>query len=298
MTDGDKVRITSRRGSVEAPARIDPGLRTRPRVHDHALPRRSRHQPAHHRRHRPPVGHGRVQGRACGREWSPFELRSPFPRGHPQPGRADRARPAPERRRPRTGGPSPAAARPPRRPRRHRLDQPGWRSTRSAAGSMWRRPRPTGWPRSTACSRWSPARPGSSTCVSTWPAGWRVPRSWPKGCSGDPTVAVEDSPCLGLCERAPAALAVTTTGRSASEAVLAPATRETLSAALEGGAGAATRGTGGGGGRPPAGRPALVLLRRVGRGRSAEPRRLPRPRRLRGAAARPSSWGPPGSSGR
>ena len=59
---GEIVRVTSRRGSVEAPVRFDPALRPGLAVHDHALPRRGRRQRADHRRDRPEVGHGGVQG--------------------------------------------------------------------------------------------------------------------------------------------------------------------------------------------------------------------------------------------
>jgi len=71
----------------------------------------------------------------------------------------------------------------------------------------------------------------------------------------------EQSPCLGLCERAPAALVVDR-GRRRAEAVLAPATCASVSGALHGAAAPAepevTAAV------PQAGRPGLVLLRRVG----------------------------------
>ena len=64
-------------------ARVDragphrPGAARRPRVHDVPLPRRGRHQPAHDRGQRPPVGHRRVQGRR--RSGSRSSSRSPRP---------------------------------------------------------------------------------------------------------------------------------------------------------------------------------------------------------------------------
>ena len=61
-TDGDRVRVSSARGSVVAPVRIDPSLRPGPGVHDAALPRRGGDEPAHHQRHRPQVRHRGVQG--------------------------------------------------------------------------------------------------------------------------------------------------------------------------------------------------------------------------------------------
>ena len=50
IDDGDLVRIESRRGTVEAPARIDHGAPRRHGLHDAAFPRRSGDQPADHRR--------------------------------------------------------------------------------------------------------------------------------------------------------------------------------------------------------------------------------------------------------
>ena len=72
-----------------------------------------------------------------------------------------------------------------------------------------------------------------------------------------------ESPCLGVCERAPAAL-VTQYGEGHGEVVVAPASAAAVAAAL-------TEGLGGLGPEPPvaaavpqAGAPGLVLLRRVG----------------------------------
>ena len=57
----DRARA-SRRGSVEAPVRIDRSLRRGLGLHDLPLPRAGRDQRADDRRHRPQVGDGRVQG--------------------------------------------------------------------------------------------------------------------------------------------------------------------------------------------------------------------------------------------
>jgi NADH-quinone oxidoreductase subunit F len=71
------------------------------------------------------------------------------------------------------------------------------------------------------------------------------------------------SPCLGLCERAPAAL-VTEYGPDRSEAVVAPATVEGLVAALRSGAGTVEREPDPAAALPQYGDRRLVLLRRVG----------------------------------
>ena len=55
VDDGERVRVSSARGSVIAPVRIDPSLRPGPGVHDAALPRRGGDEPAHDQRHRPEV---------------------------------------------------------------------------------------------------------------------------------------------------------------------------------------------------------------------------------------------------
>ena len=58
------MRVTSRRGAVERAGADRSRAAAGPRVHDAALPRRGRHERADHRRDRPEVGHGRVQGAA------------------------------------------------------------------------------------------------------------------------------------------------------------------------------------------------------------------------------------------
>ena len=62
LEDGEIVRVSSRRGSVEAPVRIDPALRPGLAFMTLPLPGRGRHERADDRRDRPEVGHGRVQG--------------------------------------------------------------------------------------------------------------------------------------------------------------------------------------------------------------------------------------------
>ena len=60
--DGERARVTSRRGSVEAPARYDASLRPGLAFMTLHFPRRGRHEPAHHRRLGPALRHLRVQG--------------------------------------------------------------------------------------------------------------------------------------------------------------------------------------------------------------------------------------------
>ena len=74
---GEQVRVSSRRGTLIAPVRIDPGAAPRPGLHDDALPRRDRHQHADDRGHRSQVGDGRVQG--LGRPGREARSRSPRP---------------------------------------------------------------------------------------------------------------------------------------------------------------------------------------------------------------------------
>ncbi len=71
-----------------------------------------------------------------------------------------------------------------------------------------------------------------------------------------PDLTVVDSPCLGLCERAPAAL-VTTAGVTVRERVVAPATPSTIDTDPDEPAPAAAV--------PQAGEPGLALLRRAGK---------------------------------
>ena len=69
IENGEVVLVSSRRGAVRAPARIDRILRPGPGVHDVPLPGPGRHQRPDDRSHRPEVGHVGVQGdRDPGRE--------------------------------------------------------------------------------------------------------------------------------------------------------------------------------------------------------------------------------------
>ena len=85
-------------------------------------------------------------------------------------------------------------------------------------GSTCRRPRPTASPTSTRCSRSHRGRRWSRTSATTSPAGSRgaealcaearARRSARRATSRDGRVTWLRSPCLGLCERAPAALLI------------------------------------------------------------------------------------------
>ena len=63
LCEGEIVRVSSRRGSVEAPVRVDLGLRPGLVFMTFHFAGRRRRQPAHDRSERPPFGHRRVQGR-------------------------------------------------------------------------------------------------------------------------------------------------------------------------------------------------------------------------------------------
>ena len=132
--------VDGERGAGHVPAgfggRPGPGrsrAAARPRVHDPALPGRGGHQPAHHRGHRPQVGHRRVQGGGGTGGDRAAEVRRGWPLESDLRFRGETPSPAevaaldallgPRRGRRRRGAP-PAAARPPRRSRRDRLDQP------------------------------------------------------------------------------------------------------------------------------------------------------------------------------
>ncbi|MGH9281457.1 MAG: NAD(P)H-dependent oxidoreductase subunit E [Acidimicrobiales bacterium] len=73
----------------------------------------------------------------------------------------------------------------------------------------------------------------------------------------------EESPCLGLCERPPAAL-VTRYGQGRRDVVLAPATVDRMVATMEDGVRRAPAEPGVAAAVPQRGQPGLVLLRRVG----------------------------------
>jgi NADH-quinone oxidoreductase subunit F len=80
---------------------------------------------------------------------------------------------------------------------------------------------------------------------------------------GGEGAALVESPCLGVCERAPAVL-VAQYGDGHGEAVVAPAAPADVQAALVGGIGALVAEPGVTAAVPQAGDPTLVLLRRVG----------------------------------
>jgi NADH-quinone oxidoreductase subunit F len=89
----------------------------------------------------------------------------------------------------------------------------------------------------------------------------------PAGASPDGRTTWHRSPCLGLCERAPAALVIAA-GKPPREAALAPATGAGIQAVLSGGAGTSERPAPAmdlARSVPQMGEPGLVLLSRVGR---------------------------------
>ena len=119
-------------------------------------------------------------------------------------------------RRPRARGPTrPAAAGAPRASRRGSAGSASRPSTTSAGGWRCRRPRRTASPRSTRCSRRSRGRRSSPTSATTSPAGSPGRRGsattstralGPEGeAARDGRIGWLRSPCLGLCDLAPAA---------------------------------------------------------------------------------------------
>ena len=100
------------------------------------------------------------------------------------------------------------------------------------------------------------------------------------------------SPCLGMCDQAPAAL-VTDAGEHPSERLLGHVTADRLAGLVFRAATPMPAPA-----RPSVHQPSgqLHLLRRVGRDRSDEPRRVPRRRRLPRARARHRRWAPRPSS--
>ena len=105
-------------------------------------------------------------------------------------------------------------------------------------------------------------------------------------CNDDGSATWLRSPCLGQCDRAPAAM-LTVAGEHPEEHVLAPVDARDVLAALDGREVAQRRSRR----RPlPQSGDGLAAAARARRaGRPDEPRRLPRARRLRGAARRSSS---------
>jgi NADH-quinone oxidoreductase subunit F len=83
------------------------------------------------------------------------------------------------------------------------------------------------------------------------------------GVESSETAVLSESPCLGVCERAPAAL-VTQYGDNRGEAVVAPASPSDVAGALRGGLGGIASEPGVAAAVPQVGEANLVLLRRVG----------------------------------
>ena len=333
-------RVSSRRGSVEAPVRDRPVAAARARVHDAPLPGRGRHEPAHDRRDRPEVGHGRVQGGGDpGREARAGRARSDeepsvagagVDRRAGRPVRGSPPVPAPSRPRPsaprvdararpagdgwdggaRRDGPTgntargghdargataPAAAGAARRSRSGSAGSARGRSTTSAARLTVPPPTPTASRRSTRCSRSSRGPPrvvhvcediacrchGSDELIAAARGALRRARA---SC---PTTARR----RGIAARASASATARRPRsldgrrrRSRSERVARA--RRRAAAVLDVLAGGEPRRRRRASRVPQAGESGAAPAAPRRRRRSDEPRRLPRPRRLRGAAAR------------
>ncbi len=328
LAEGERVRVTSRRGSVVAPVRVDDTLRpglafmtlhfpdeveTNVLTIDATDPKsgtaefkasaiRVEKLPAGSRAGRSPVwGH---RPASCFRVDLRLTATSPRPLereavdavlGPPTSAWEGAARGIGRpflARRPRRAVPAPPApARAARAPGTGRLDQRARASATSAAGSRSRPPRRTASRASTPCSRWSLARPrvvhvctdiacmcrGSAELVeelerTVGPAGQTH--------GGRHSIWLE-SPCLGMCEQAPAALVtdrrrgVRATTRSARRAwtTSSPRWRARLREPYAPAHVAAAGGD-------------LRLLRRIGQVDPDQHRQLSQRRRLRRAAAR------------
>ena len=98
----------------------------------------------------------------------------------------------------------------------------GVRSTTSPPAWTSRRPTSMAWRRSTRCSRRSNGLPARSMCASTSSVGRQAALSDDQLPAG-----AHPSPCLGVCERAPAALVIES-GDPARHEVMAPSTAEDL----------------------------------------------------------------------
>ena len=97
------------------------------------------------------------------------------------------------------------------------------RSTTSASACPWRPPRRGASPRSTPCSRSLPRRRRSCTSAMTSRAASpAAASSSPSSGRSSRKARVKPSPCLGLCERAPAVL-VQTAGEGMKDYAVAPA---------------------------------------------------------------------------
>ena len=218
-------------------------------------------------------------------------------------GRRGRQRPR-RARRPRGARPAPPAAAGPARA-----------STSASAGSArapqlhrrrltCRRPRPTAWPRSTRCSRPSQRPPrvvhvcDDIACRCAGLPKRSSPSSSERSARRTATRGRRPtwlrSPCLGLCERAPAALRRRRPATRRVERALGHVRRRRHGArrCLDGGTPPTSHAAPVDAAAAARRRRACGCSRRVGVGRSREPRRLPRPRRLRRAAAGRCELGP------
>ena len=175
-------------------------------------------------RRRTLAGHGPPRRRTrCDRRGAGRGRRLPGPADRARDGRLGRRRArhrgrrAGRPRRPRgPRAPGPAAAHAPRDPGPDRLDQPGRAQPRLPAPHRAARGRLRRGDASTRCCPPCRGPPGSSTCATTWPAASPVPSrsartsSATLGPAGHPREGADAtwmrSPCLGQCERAPAAL--------------------------------------------------------------------------------------------
>ena len=321
IVDGELVRVVSRRGSVEAPVARRPRAAAGPRVHDPALPRRGRHQPAHDRGHgtpgrappssRPPPCGSRsstslpraatdadrrawtctssMPGRRAEEQDAVDALLGLLGRRASVGGERPRRRIGHVRLR-RTDGPASlrhAAAGPARRQRPRRLDQPGRASTRSAGGSQV--PPAEVYGVATLLRPVllrAPAAPGAARLHRpglrhTAPASW-WPASEPRAPCHRRRGDVARQP-LPRAVRAGAGGAGGRGGAPPRAEVLAPASAADLAGAA--GRTARPRRAAGRASVPQRGDPALRAAAPGRRGRPGSLERLPRPRRLRGAAA-------------
>ena len=163
------------------------------------------------------------------------------------------------------------------------------RSTTSASGSRCRRPTPTAWRPSTPCSRPIRARRASihvcedlaCRCLGSDELIAQLEeRLGPEGdLSDDGSATWYRSPCLGQCDRAPAALVTSPASSRASTCWRPPRPRRARARWRASVAGDPVTAL------PQPGRPALRLLAPRRPRRPGQPRRLPGRRRLRGAAA-------------
>ena len=184
------------------------------------------------------------------------------------------------------------------------------RSTTSPSGSPCRRRTRTAWRRSTPSSPRCRAPGGWCTCATTSPAGARARSSSAPSSSerlDPPTTAPTAtitrfptrgvwlrSPCLGLCDQAPAAL-LTVAGEAPVERLVGDVTAASVARLLAGDLSSAAlphpR-------LPSGGRRVAPAPQAGGRGRPREPGRLPRQRRVPTAPAGAGSGTRKGSSGR